>query len=117
MMDPIKGAIIGMIGTPVAVVVLALMWRHPWESAGIIAIFAALVAAGVYEIHQRERAPAVELDAADAVKAKAEAARYASLDAWKPKAESEIEGQWPASKPVAKHVRHPSGVGLKLNRD
>lgn len=107
-----------MFAGPAAIVLLFAMWRHPWESAGVIGIIILLLAAGVYEIYERERAPAIELDNADTAKAKEKAARYALLDAWKPRSEHvEIEGQWPATKLVAKHVRHPSGVGLKLNRD
>lgn len=118
MMDPIKGAVIGMIGTPVLMLAVAYSWRHPWQAVAVIVIIIALLAASVFVFHLNERAPAVEMDNADTAKAQQEAARYALLDAWKPKSEHvEIEGQWPASKPVAKHVRHPSGVGLRLNRD
>ena len=54
-------------------------------------------------------------DHAGLLLAAAEAARLHALKAWRPHAD--IDAQWPASKPIAKHVRHPSGVGLKLNRD
>ena len=117
-MDPMKGAFIGVFGTPVLILLIAYGWRHPWEALAVIGIIIALLAAAVYDVHQRERAPAVELDNADTAKAQQEALRYALLDAWKPRGNApEIEGKWPKTKPVAKHVRHPSGVGLKLNRD
>ena len=106
-----------LIAGPAAYILLFYMWRHPWESLAVIGLFVAAVIVSAYVQWQSANAPAVELDNADTAKAQQDAARYALLDAWKPKADSEIEGVWPASKPVAKHVRHPSGVGLKLNRD
>lgn len=114
MMDPIKGAFIGMIGVPLAAVLLALMWRHPWESLAAIGLIVAVIVVAAFGIHFEQMAPAKAMaDEDDA--AAAEAARLHALKAWRPHAD--IDAQWPATKPVAKYVRGPGGVGLKLNRD
>jgi len=99
---------------PAAAVLLAFMWRHPWESAGVIGLIVALVVVAAVGFHFEQMAPGKAMAAEDDAAA-AEAARLHALKAWRPHAD--IDAQWPASKPIAKHVRHPSGVGLKLNRD
>ena len=99
---------------PAAAVLLALMWRNPWESLAVIGLIVAVIVVAAFGIHFEQMAPAKAMaDEDDA--AAAEAARLHALKAWRPHAD--IDAQWPASKPIAKHVRHPSGVGLKLNRD
>ena len=100
-MDAMKGAFIAVFGVPLAVLLIAYMWRHPVGAIVAIGLIVLVFACLVYNVHLQQTASGETTQAKDDANFKLETARHTHRDSWKPRAEAlETEEAAPEARPV-----------------